>query len=404
MVGVEKLVTEAILKRVIEGNMFTIPDIVEDTGASMTTIAKYVEKMLEAGQLEALEAVKTGNRGRRPILYGIRQGSKYFLGVDIKSDELMIALMDYAGKMVSIETITPFVLENSASKLEEVCVRAESFLLNKALIPKEFIMGACIILGGRVDSRHGTSASWFNLEELSGTSLSAHFAERLGFPVYIENDTKAMTYAEYLAVAERGYEDLLFVNIGWGLGLGIVFSGEIYYGKNGYSGEFGHTHAYDNDIMCHCGKKGCLETEVSGRAIHRKLLERIRMGESSMLAPKFHRGENITMKDIIKAADKEDPLCVDLINRTGNELGKEIASLINIFNPECIIVGGTLSKAASYYFFYPMQAAIRKYSLKLMSQQMPLQLSKFGEESGIYGACMIARQKYFGEINQKGDQ
>lgn len=401
MVGVEKIVTEAILRRIVERNVFTIPDIVEDTGASMTTIAKYVDNMLATGQLEALETVKTGSRGRRPTLYGIRKGSKCFLGVDVKSDELIIALMDYAGKMVCVDASQAFVIENSASKLEEVCVRIESFLADKAQVSKESIMGMCITLGGRVDSRNGTSASLFNLEELSGNSLAGYLAERLGFPVYLENDTKSMAYAEYLAVADRGYKDLLLINIGWGLGLGIIIDGKIYYGKNGYSGEFGHTHVYDNDIMCHCGKKGCLETEVSGRAIYRMLLERIKGGESSILAPKYFRGESITMKDIIRTAGKEDPLCVDLLSRTGTELGKQISSLVNIFNPECIIVGGALSRAASYYFFYPMLASIRKYSLKLMNHDLSIQLSKLGEESGVFGACLIARQRYFGEINQK---
>ena len=105
--------------------------------------------------------------------------------------------------------------------------------------------------------------------------LTDLLSERLKIPVFIENDTKAMAYGEYASKERSGYENVIYVNVGWGLGLCLIVNGEIYYGKDGYSGEFGHVHMYNNNIMCHCGKKGCIETELSGSAICRKLIERI---------------------------------------------------------------------------------------------------------------------------------
>lgn len=98
---------------------------------------------------------------------------------------------------------------------------------------------------------------------------------------------------------------------------------------------------YNNNILCHCGKKGCIETEVSGRAIHRKLIERINNGESSVLSRKVRKGAVITTNDIIEAAEREDPLCIELISQTGTELGHQLAGLINLFNPEIIIIAAT---------------------------------------------------------------
>mgnify|MGYP000641185317 FL=1 len=215
---------------------------------------------------------------------------------------------------------------------------------------------------------------------------------------FIENDTKAMAFGEYMTSMNKEYKDVLFVNISWGLGLGIILDGKLYYGKNGFSGEFGHINMYNNNVLCHCGKKGCIETEVSVRAIHRKLMERIRNGESSILSPMVEQRKDVTSKDILEAAANEDPLCIELINRTGVELGRHLAGLINLLNPEAIILGGTLSQAKSYDFLQPVEWAIRKYSLRLMSQNVRVTPSTLGNKAGVVGACLLARRRVFGEI------
>ena len=207
-----------------------------------------------------------------------------------------------------------------------------------------------------------------------------------------------MAFGEYMTGLNQKYKNVLFVNIGWGLGLGIIIDGKLYYGKNGYTGEFGHVNMYDNNVLCHCGKKGCIETEVSGRAIHRKLIERINSGESSVLSRMVNQRVSITTKDILDAAENEDPLCMELISQTGMELGHQLAGLINLFNPEAVILGGSLSKAKPYDFLQPAELAIRKYSLRLMSQNVYIATSTLGDMAGAVGACLLARSRTFGEI------
>ena len=256
------------------------------------------------------------------------------------------------------------------------------------------IISVNVNISGRIDSKTGFSYSIFNFED-SDEPLASIMSEKIGKRVYIENDTQAMAYGELVAGNAKPFKDALFVNASWGIGLGIIIDGKLYYGKDGYSGEFGHMNVYNNEVICHCGKKGCLETEVSGSAIIRKLLECIRKGESSILSSKVDKGESITIQDIIDATNKEDTLCIELIQKMGFELGRQLANMINIFNPEAVIIGGSFA-LISDYFLPPIQMAIHKYSLKLISRDATILPSMLLENAGVTGACMTARHHIFG--------
>jgi Transcriptional regulator/sugar kinase len=179
-----------------------------------------------------------------------------------------------------------------------------------------------------------------------------------------------------------------------GLGVGIIIDGKIYKGKSGFSGEFGHISTFDNEILCHCGKKGCLETEASGTALRRILLERIAGGESSILSASVADKKVISLNDILAAVYKEDMLCIEIVDEIGQKLGKQIAGLINLFNPEMVIVGGALSLTGDY-LLQPLKTAIRKYSLNLVNKDSIIVTSKLKAKAGVVGACMLARSKMF---------
>jgi predicted NBD/HSP70 family sugar kinase len=188
-------------------------------------------------------------------------------------------------------------------------------------------------------------------------------------------------------------KNVLFVNLDYGIGLGILLDGRIYYGRSGFSGEFGHIPLFDNEIICHCGKKGCLETEASGFALIRKFKEKIKTGSTSSALKKNKPIEEITLEDIIIAANNEDTLCIELLNEVGEKLGKGLAVLINIFNPELMILGGTLSETGDYLRL-PAKSVLNKFSLSLVNNDTSLRISKLGEKAGVIGACLNARAKY----------
>ena len=189
-----------------------------------------------------------------------------------------------------------------------------------------------------------------------------------------------------------GEKNIIFVNISWGLGIGIIIDGKIYTGKSGFSGEFGHINVFENEILCHCGKKGCLETEVSGIAIENKMIQQIKNGRTTILMDKYQKQHKIHINDIIQAAKNDDTLSIELIEEAGEKIGKSIAFLINIFNPEQVIIGGNLANAGDYLML-PLKSAVNKYSLRLVYNDTLFRTTNLDDNIGSLGAAMLIRNK-----------
>ena len=203
-----------------------------------------------------------------------------------------------------------------------------------------------------------------------------------------------MAYGEYNCGVVKNEKDVIFVNIGWGVGIGIICNGKLYYGKSGYSGEFGHSPVFDNEIICQCGKKGCLETEISGIALERKFKKALENGSISILSGK-KAIEDITVDDILTAiTENEDTLAIEIIEEIGSSMGRYLSMLINIFNPETVVLGGILAETG-LYLRLPIRTTINKYSLSLVSLDMELKMSTLGSKAGVIGACYILRDKLF---------
>lgn len=394
---IQRSIKNEIIKYILKYKTFFLSELAEHTKYSVTTINKYVNEMLANGQLVKLGKEQRNFKGRQSIRYGINPNSSYFLGVDIKTFELRIGIMNLTGDIIATEIDSSFNFSNTHESLEYICQKVKTFMDSQDNIDKDRIISICMNITGRVNAKQGTSASIFNFEEMEETSLADVLTEIFEKKVYIENDTKSMAYGEYVSLFTNRYQDVLFVNIGWGVGIGIIINGKLYYGMDGYAGEFGHIHYFDNNILCHCGKKGCIETEISGRAIARKLTERISKGENSLLSKQVKNGKSITIWDIIEAYEKEDALVLELLEQTGEKLGHQLAGLINIFNPQAIIIGGAISETEQSTFIQSVELAMRKYSLRLMNQKVELLKSVLGRRAGLVGACTIARARMFEE-------
>lgn len=384
------LLKKKIITHYIYNGSSTITDLAKELDLSVPTVTKFISEMCEDGYINDHGKLETSG-GRHPSLYGLNPESGYFIGVDIKKFAINIGLINFKGDMVELKMNIPFKCENTPQALDELCKLILQFI-KKIDISSDKILNININVSGRVNPESGYSFSQFNFEE---RPLAEVLAKRIGFPVTIDNDTRGMTYGEYMKGCVKGEKDIIFVNISWGLGIGIIIDGKIYTGKSGFSGEFGHTNVFDNEIICHCGKKGCLETEASGSALHRILIERIQKGESSILSNRILSKENpLTLDEIIASVNKEDLLCIEIVEEIGQKLGKQIAGLINIFNPELVIIGGTLSLTGDY-ITQPIKTAVRKYSLNLVNKDSAIMTSKLKDKAGIVGACMLARSRMF---------
>lgn len=384
------LLKKRIITHYIYNGSSTITDLSKELDLSVPTVTKFVSEMCEDGYINDYGKLETSG-GRYPNLYGLNPESGYFIGVDIKKFAVNIGLINFKGDMVELKMNIPYKFNNTPEAMEELCKLISNFI-QKSCADKKKILNICINISGRVNPESGYSFSQFNFSE---QPLAEVLTEKIGYQVCIDNDTRAMTYGEYLQGCVKGEKNIIFVNVSWGLGIGIIIEGKIYTGKSGFSGEFGHINAFDNEILCHCGKKGCLETEASGSALHRIFLERITNGESSILSNGINLKENPpTLDQIITAVNKEDLLCIEIVEEIGQKLGKQIAGLINLFNPELVIIGGTLSLTGDY-IIQPIKTAIRKYSLNLVNKDSVIAPSKLKDKAGIIGACMLARSRMF---------
>ncbi len=389
--GAKSAVTK---KRIITYYMYnrssTIPDLAKELDLSVPTVTKFITEMCEEGFIVNYGKLETGE-GRPPTLYGLNADSGYFIGVDVRKTDLNIGLMNFTGDIIDEWLNVPFRLVNTPEALNMLCGQIQAFIDDNATL-RDKILQVGVNISGRVNPDLGYSFSLFNFEE---RSLNEVLTEKIGIPVSIDNDTRAMTYGECMKGVVKGEKNIVFVNLSWGLGVGLVINGQLYAGKSGLSGELGHFSVFDNEILCHCGKKGCLETEVSGMALYRKLCEQVAEGKSSILSERILAAkESVTLDDIIKATNKEDLLCIELVEEIGMLLGRYLAGVINLLNPELVIIGGSLS-ATEDYILLPVKGAIRKYTLNLVNKDSSVVLSKLKDKAGMIGACLLVRSKLF---------
>lgn len=370
----------------------TLADLGKELNFSVPTVTKMVGELIEDGIVMDFGKMETPG-GRRPNIYGLNQSSGYFIGVDISQKRVHIGLINFKGDLIDEQMDISFEEAHPHERFERLCEIIEDFM-SHTVVPKDKILSIGINISGRVNPQTGHSYSFFYFDERPLTEM---FEEKFGIDVSIDNDSRAMAYGEYIKGRVQAEKNIIYVNVGWGLGLGIIVNGQLYYGKSGFSGEFGHITAFENEILCHCGKKGCLETEASGSALYRKFLEKLHNGQSSLLTQQKENEDEITLNDIIDVALQEDILAIELIEEVGNTLGKHVAGLINLFNPELVIIGGTLANAGDYLIL-PLRSAIKKYSLNLVNKDSSIKVSKLGDKAGLLGASLLARSKFIGLI------
>jgi len=374
----------------VEGRS-TISELSRELTLSVPKVTNIINELIEEGLIKDF-GKSTTLSGRKPNSYGLVASSGFFVGVDIKHNHINIGLIDLNKTVVSIAENIPYQLTNSQTSLEDLCHIITNFI-KKSSIPKEKILALGLNLSGRINYKTGYSYSFFHFSE---TPLSKYLEETLKIKTYIENDSRAMAYGEFMAGVVKEEKNVLFLNLDYGIGMGTLINGQIYYGKSGFAGEFGHIPLFDNEILCHCGKKGCLETEASGRALTELFIQRVSDGYATKLTQSINF-EDIKLRHIIEAVQTDDILAIELLAAIGEKIGRAIALLINLYNPQLIILGGAMALTKDYLLL-PVKSAINKYSLNLVSTDTEIKLSKLQEKAGVIGACLLVRDRLL-EIN-----
>jgi predicted NBD/HSP70 family sugar kinase len=382
---------KSIIRFLDKQELATISEIGKELNVSTPKIISTINELIEENLLHDNGKIESTG-GRRANQFKLASGSVFFMGVEVSKYHISLGLMDLNKNMLHQPSNIPFKLKNSQDSLEKLISIINDFI-NDSGLAKSKILRIGINLTGRINQVTGHNYNFFQFTDLPIREI---IGKATGIKTYIDNDSRAMAFAEYCSGVVDKEKNILFVNLDYGIGLGIIINGEIYYGKSGFSGEFGHNPIYDNEMICQCGKKGCLETEASGFAVVRNIQEKLRAGVGSILQRDSKKIEEITLEEIVSACNQDDTLAIECVSVVGEKLGKAVASLINIFNPELVILGGLLS-TTNEYIRLPIKSSLNKFSSSLVNNDTQLKTSKLGLAAGVMGACLLVRRTIFSD-------
>lgn len=377
-----------ILRALLEHGPLSLTELKTHTGISLPVAISLVSKLHEECLVNEIEQ-KITQVGRPPSVVELNNDAGFFLGIDIGRVNTNFVLNDFAQNIIVDIRKKSICLSNEISCIEALYEELDQILLD-ADVSWEKILGIGLSIPGIVQGPKGISLTYFNF---GSRPLNEILSERFKKPVHIEHDMKAMTLGELWFGLAKNKKNVLCINMGWGISLGIIINGELYYGNNYFAGEFGHLQIVPDGNLCYCGKRGCLETYASGRAIAQDAKQRIKSGTSTTIRGKIGTFDEIDAKIIIEAANEGDQFSIELLEEAGRYMGYGIAQLINIFNPEMIILGGRLATAKSFITNSIKSEALKR-SLIPLHDNLEIVISNLGPKAGALGVASLALRDF----------
>ena len=314
------------------------------------------------------------------------------LGIDLGGTKILAAVVDPRGEILgSDESVTPAAKERDA--IIQSIVDSAQRALKKAVVAISDVCAIGVGAAGISNPEAGILFSSPNLPGLRNVLLRDIMQGRLGKKTFLINDADAAALGEFYFGAGRGARSFIYITLGTGIGGGILIDGKIYTGAIGAAGEVGHMTIDDNGPICNCGNKGCWETLASGTALAKEARRRIVGGvRTSILEYAEGDIEKVTPEAIDSAAQRGDSLAKELIARTGYYVGVGLANLINIFNPELIVIGGGLSNIGDM-LLKPAFKVAEERAFKEAFQAVRFASAGLGPNSGVLGAAAFALQE-----------
>jgi len=367
----------------------TISEIIENMELSTPTIQSLLDELSAEGLIE-VKGSGASKGGRRPILYGLTENSLFIIAIDIGRETTRIAIFNNKNEIISGIKYFPIKLENNLKVLNQVIKYTNETVKNSG-IDTSRIVGVGISMPGLVDYNKGINHSYLNFDPPPKVILEKEFNR----PVFIINDAQAKALAEFHYGKAKGKKNVLVIHLGSGLGTGIILNGKPYFGTHGFSGEFSHIPMIDNGYLCTCGKRGCLETVASGMALTRFINNGLKKGEMSAITSLVNgKLENINYKTVLKAANDGDQFAIKGLQEIGLELGKGLAILVQILNPELIIIGGKMASAGRY-LLSPIEQSLHQYTIPIICNDVEIVLSELGDKANLLGSVLYLMESVF---------
>lgn len=368
-------------------------DLSKESELAPASITKITRELIDAHLIHETTVQEAISRGRPAVGLQTNNEGWQFLSMRLGRGYLTIALHELGGEVL-IDTKIEIHEIDQDDVLQRLLFEVEEFFQTYA-DQLDRVTSIAITLPGLVNSEKGIVLQMPHYN-VSNLALGPEIYKATGLPVFIANDTRAWALAEKLFGHSQDVDNSILISIHHGLGAGIILDGRVLQGRNGNIGELGHIQIDRNGKRCHCGNIGCLETVASSQAIREQVAERIANGEASSLS----EIAEITIEDICSAAAEGDPLAVEVIEQLGAYLGTAIAIVINLFNPEKILIGGVINQAKSV--LYPaIQHCIEQQSLPVYHQDLKLVESRFYKQATMPGAALIKQALYDGLLLMK---
>jgi len=355
---------------------------------SIPSIAKALNELIEKGfVVEQGYAPSSG--GRRPLMYAINADAMYILAIAMDQQSTRIQLVDLRNHPVAEMMVFDLKLASNDCALDILVENINKYIEGCGVL-KEKITGIGIGMPGFIDPDKGINYTYLKSGD---RSLSQYIAEETGLPTYIDNDSSLIALAEQKFGIAKWQKEVMVINLSWGIGLGMIVNGELFRGRNGFAGEFSHIPISEDGALCGCGKRGCLEAEASMLVVANKAIEGIKQGRVTSLKI-VGEAQSKQMSDaIMTAANAGDQFAIELFSDAGNKIGKALAILIHIMNPQAIVLSGRGAKVGKI-LMAPIQQALHKYCIPRLSSGTELMVSELGFDAELIGAAILVMENF----------
>jgi len=363
------------------------------TRIRMPVITALIRDLIEQGVLVESGRSAAG-RGRKQILLSLNSRHGFVVGIEIDLDHMMALGVDVCGNIVAKRSMAMPAQKTNAAIVKELIALTES-LIRESGYERSALKGIGIADPGIVDSKEGVALLCSLMPEWRNVPLRRLVESHFAVPVLLEENTRAKILCEHRHGAGQGLQHLLFIDVGSGIGCGIMIDGQLYRGHTNMAGELGHVRVVENGLICNCGSSGCLETVASYPAIIRQVIKALQDGTQSMITDLAgQRLETISMAHVFQAAEHGDKLALGLLDHAVQYLGHAIANAVNLFNPEAILLEASMA-GAEKLMVTPIRQIIHRQVITVAGNTPEVRVAKIGAEAAAWGVAMLMLDQLF---------
>lgn len=353
---------------------------------SLPSTSKAINELIEEG-LVIEDGYARSSGGRRPLVYSIKADAMYILTVAMDQFTTRIQLVDLMNNPAADMIIFELPLRDNPNALTFLLQQINDYIHHTG-ISKDKFAGIGIGMPGFVNVNDGINYTYLATE---GQSLTQLLTRETGIPTYIDNDSSLIALAEQRFGIAKNQKDVMVINLGWGIGLGMIINDEIFRGHNGFAGEFSHIPLSDDNTLCTCGKRGCLEAEASMLVVVQKAIKGIKERRVSKLKYIEEDHPKLVGDAIMEAANNGDQFAIELLSDAGYKIGKALAILIHIMNPASIVLSGR-GAVVGKILLAPIQQALNKYCIPRLAASTKLLISELGFDAELIGAAILVME------------